>query len=122
MSRCQHPGVVAFTALYETKKTFEVVMEFCPAGEWFDTVRAASTLQHFVVLVDLNLTIRRLLSVQVSATVFRTQRQRPSHSSFSSLMLWRTYMRTSSAIGEDSHAHQVCRAAHRDRMSHAQGS
>ena len=39
LSRCRRPNVVAFRGIYETKKAYDVVMEYCPAGEWFDTVR-----------------------------------------------------------------------------------
>ena len=32
MQRCAHEGVVVFKRLYETKKTFELVMEHCKSS------------------------------------------------------------------------------------------
>ena len=42
MKKCtgQHEGLINFMNLYETKKTFELVMEHCNVGEWLNTVSA----------------------------------------------------------------------------------
>eukprot|EP01050_Picozoa_sp_SAG11_P011420 SAG11_NODE_1208_length_5521_cov_4.088528_9_plen_235_part_00 len=40
MSRCSHPYVIGFKSLHEQKKVFEVLLEFCPGGEWRDVIIA----------------------------------------------------------------------------------
>jgi calcium-dependent protein kinase len=38
MSKCQHPGVVRLKSVHESKKTFEVLLEHCPGGEWRNVI------------------------------------------------------------------------------------
>lgn len=38
MKKCEHEGILKFLNIYETKKTFELVVEFANVGEWLNTV------------------------------------------------------------------------------------
>lgn len=38
MRKCEHEGILKFLNIFETKKTFELVVEFANVGEWLNTV------------------------------------------------------------------------------------
>jgi serine/threonine protein kinase len=40
MKKCEHPGILRCKHIFETKKTFELVVEYANVGEWLNTVRA----------------------------------------------------------------------------------
>ena len=46
MKKCDHEGLLKCLNIYETKKTFELVVEFANVGEWLDTVHFTPRLVH----------------------------------------------------------------------------
>lgn len=63
MKRCsgKHEGVITFMNLYETKKTFELVMEHCNVGEWLNTVRAPPVHRERSRAADLRLLLPQMI-------------------------------------------------------------
>eukprot|EP01043_Picozoa_sp_COSAG02_P024981 COSAG02_NODE_1386_length_12941_cov_32.080128_6_plen_69_part_00 len=50
MKKCDHEGLLKCLNVYETKKTFELVVEFANVGEWLNTVRFTPSCEHKIVV------------------------------------------------------------------------